>query len=363
MLPREVLERAAVEMLDANGSGQSVMEMSHRSSYFLPIIEKTERLLREILAIPNNYRVLFLQGGAMLQFAMVPLNLAGTGKESCVGGGRRNATYIDTGVWSSKAIEEAKKYVNVRVAASSKDKNYSYIPAAPAPEADDAYYYICYNNTIFGTTWKTIPETGKIPLVADVSSCIASEPLDISRFGLVFAGAQKNLGPAGCTVVIIRDDLIGAVQEWTPTMLRYDIQVKEKSMFNTPPCYCIYIIGLVLEWLRDLGGLNAMAERNRAKAALLYDCIDASRLFRSPVEKSCRSLMNVPFIINEDDDEKRRILEKRFLNEAAAEGLVNLAGHRLVGGLRASIYNAMPLEGVKALVSFIECFEKDTPGK
>jgi phosphoserine aminotransferase len=359
MLPKEVLERAASEMLDANGAGQSVMEMSHRSADFLPIIEKTERLLREILSIPDNYRVLFLQGGAMLQFAMVPINLAGVAGK-LPGGGLKTAAYVDTGVWASKAVDEAKKYINVRVAASSKDKNYSYIPAAPAPETDDAYYYICYNNTIFGTTWKSIPETGKTPLVSDISSCIASEPLDISRFGLLFAGAQKNLGPAGCAVVIIRDDLVGAAPEWTPAMLRYDIYVKEKSMFNTPPCYCIYIMGLALEWLRDLGGLTVMAERNSAKAALLYDCLDASRLFRSPVEKSCRSLMNITFVFNEDDGKKRADLEKRFLNEAAAEGLVNLAGHRLVGGLRASIYNAMPREGVEALVSFIERFEKNT---
>ncbi|MDR2660406.1 MAG: 3-phosphoserine/phosphohydroxythreonine transaminase [Spirochaetaceae bacterium] len=357
MLPQDVLERAAAEMLDVNNTGQSAMEMSHRSGDFLPVIEKTESLLREILAIPDNYRVLFLQGGAMMQFAMIPINIAGVS----LGGARKTASYIDTGVWASKAIDEAGKYVKVRVAASSKDKNYTYIPDAPAPQADDAYYYICYNNTIFGTKWQVIPETGNTPLIADVSSCIASEPLDVSRFGLLFAGAQKNLGPAGCTIVIIRDDLIGAAPEWTPAMLRYDIFAKEKSLFNTPPCYCIYMIGLVLDWVKSTGGIDAMAERNRKKAALLYDCLDASRLFRSPVEKSCRSLMNVTFVINDDDAEKRGALEKLFLRGASERGLVNLAGHRLVGGLRASIYNAMPREGVEALVSFIKQFEKNTP--
>jgi phosphoserine aminotransferase len=354
MLPLEVLERAAAEMPDVNGSGQSAMEMSHRSADFLPIIEKTERLLRQVLTIPGNYRVLFLQGGAMLQFAMIPVNLAGTEN----GAGLKKAAYVDTGVWASKAIAEAGKYVNVRVAASSKDKNYSYIPAAPPPEADEEYYYICYNNTIFGTRWPGPPDTGSVPLVSDVSSCIASEPIDISRFGLLFAGAQKNLGPAGCTVVIIRDDLITAAPSWTPAMLRYDIHAKEKSLFNTPPCYSIYMMGLVLDWMRNSGGLEAIAERNRVKAALLYGCLDASRLFRSPVEKSCRSLMNVTFVVDEGDGARRAAIEKRFLKEAAARGLVNLAGHRLAGGLRASIYNAMPREGVEALVSFIEDFEK-----
>ena len=355
MLPLEVLEQAAAEMPDVNGTGQSAMEMSHRSADFLPIIEKTERLLREILTIPDNYSVLFLQGGAVLQFAMVPINLAGDSS----GGGRKTAAYIDTGVWASKAIDEAGKYVNVRVAASSKDKNYSYIPPAPPPEADDAYYYICYNNTIFGTRWQSPPATGDTPLVADISSCIASEPLDVSRFALLFAGAQKNLGPAGCTVVIIRNDLLGAAPPWTPAMLRYDIHAKEKSLYNTPPCYCIYMMGLVLEWIRGMGGIDAIAGRNQRKAALLYDCLDASRLFRPPVENPHRSLMNVTFVVEEGDAARRAALEQRFLSEAAAQGMVNLAGHRLVGGLRASIYNAMPEEGVKSLVSFIEKFEKN----
>jgi phosphoserine aminotransferase len=356
MLPLTVLEQAAAEMMDMNGTGQSVMEMSHRSDDFLPIIKKTERLIREVLAVPDNYRVLFLQGGGMLQFAMVPINLAGA--ETPAGSGAKKASYIDTGVWASKAIDEAKKYVNVRVAASSRDKNYSYIPDPPPPEPDDSYYYICYNNTIFGTRWLNPPDTGDVPLVSDISSCIASEPLDVSRFGILFACAQKNLGPAGCTVVIIRDDLISSAPAWTPAMLRYDIHAKEKSLFNTPSCYSIYMIGLVLDWIRRSGGLDAMAEHNRKKAALLYDCIDASRVFRSPVEKTYRSLMNLTFVVDDGDDARRTSVEKRFLGGAAERGLVNLAGHRIVGGLRASIYNAMPLEGVETLVSFIEKFEK-----
>jgi phosphoserine aminotransferase len=358
MLPLEVLERAAAEMTDLNGTGQSAMEMSHRSAEFLPLVDKAERLLREILGVPDNYRVLFLQGGAMLQFAMVPINLAGAEAGGATGSGLNKASYVDTGVWASKAIGEARKYLTVRVAASSADKNYVYIPSPPPPEADDAYYYICYNNTIFGTKWQSPPDTGDVPLVSDISSCIASEPLDVSRFGLLFAGAQKNLGPAGCTVVIIRDDLVSSAPPWTPAMLRYDIHAKEKSLFNTPPCYCIYMIGLVLEWMRRSGGLQAVAERNRAKATLLYDCLDASRLFRSPVEKACRSLMNVTFVVRDSEETRRTAVEKRFLAEAAANGMVNLAGHRLVGGLRASLYNAMPVEGVEALVSFIEKFEK-----
>jgi phosphoserine aminotransferase len=354
MLPLPVLERAAKEMTDANGTGQSVMEMSHRSGDFLPIIEKTESLLRAVMGIPDNYRVLFLQGGAMLQFSMVPINLAGVE----AGETKKKASFVDTGVWASKAIAEAQKYADVRVAATSKDKNYTYIPDAPAPEADDSYYYICYNNTIFGTKWDAPPETGLAPLVADISSCILSEPLDVSRFGLLFAGAQKNLGPAGCTVVIIRDDLIGKAPSWTPSMLNYEIFANEKSLFNTPPCYSIYMVGLVLEWIGGQGGLTAITRRNREKAALLYDCLDASRLFRSPVEKAARSLMNVPFVVNETDEEKRAAIEKRFIKEAAGLGMVNLAGHRLVGGLRASIYNAMPVEGVEALTGFIRKFEK-----
>jgi phosphoserine aminotransferase len=354
MLPVPVLEKAASEMMNAGGSGQSVMEMSHRSNSFKPIIENAENLLRDVLSIPANYTVLFLQGGAMLQFSMIPMNLAGT-EDVCA---KKNATYIDTGIWASKAAVEAKKYVNVDIAASSKDKNYTYIPCAPCAKKDDAYYYICLNNTIVGSKWNTLPETGSVPLVSDVSSCILSEPLDISRFGLIFAGAQKNLGPAGCTVVIIRNDLITKAPSRTPVMLDYEIHAKEKSLFNTPPCWSIYIIGLVLQWIKENGGLSAMQKRNEEKAGLLYNCLDNSKHFRAPVEKPFRSLMNIPFVFTENSAEKRGLLEKRFLAEAEEDGMINLAGHRLVGGLRASTYNAMPYEGVEKLVRFIEKFEK-----
>jgi phosphoserine aminotransferase len=355
MLPLPVLEKAAAQMTSANGTGQSVMEMSHRSSAFEPIIENAEQLLRQILDIPSNYRVLFLQGGAMLQFSMAPINLAGVEN----GAEAKTATYIDTGVWASKAAVEAEKYVRVRVAASSKNTNYTSIPDAPTPQNGDAYYYICLNNTIVGTTWSKLPDCGATPLVADVSSCILSAPLDVSRFGLIFAGAQKNLGPAGCTLVIVRDDLIGKAPSWTPAMLDYKIHAKEKSMFNTPPCWCIYIIGLTLQWILETGGLLAMEKRNKEKAALLYDCLDSAKHFRSPVEKEFRSLMNVPFVFDGVDAEKNPDLEKRFFSEAAENGMVNLAGHRLVGGFRASIYNAMPREGVEALIHFIEKFDKN----
>jgi phosphoserine aminotransferase len=354
MLPLPVLEKAAAEMTDAHGTGQSVMEMSHRSNDYKPIIEKTEALLRELMGISSNYRVLFLQGGASQQFSMIPLNLA----VPTTAGTKSRITLIDTGVWAKKAIEEAAKYTEVNIAASSKDKAYTYIPDAPAPGAKDAYYHITWNNTIVGTKWSAIPETGKVPLVTDISSSILSEPLDVSRFGLIYAGAQKNLGPAGVTVVIIRQDLIGKAPERIPAMLRYDIHDKEGSMYNTPPCYGIYIIGLVLEWLKELGGVSAIAETNRKKAAMLYDYLDASKTFYSPVDKRSRSLMNIPFVPRETDPELKTQLEKRFVSEAAAAGLVNLAGHRLVGGMRASIYNAMPVDGVKALITFMEKFEK-----
>jgi phosphoserine aminotransferase len=353
-LPLAVLEKAAAEMCDANGTGQSVMEMSHRSKDFKPIIEKTEALLRELMGIPANYKVLFLQGGASLQFAMIPLNLAA--KEG------KKAVYIETGIWADKAAKEAAKFTAVDVRASSKDRAYTYIPKAPAAEAGDAYYHITLNNTIVGTKWADIPDMGAasplaVPLLADISSCILSEPLDVSRFGLLYAGAQKNLGPAGTTVVIIREDLIGHACPQAPAMLRYDIHAGEGSMYNTPPCYGIYIIGLVLEWLKNLGGVQAMAKLNREKADLFYQYLESSKLYHSPVEKAFRSLMNIPFALKTEDPEKRGELESRFVKEAAAAGLVNLAGHRLVGGMRASIYNAMPLEGVQALIRFMEKFE------
>ena len=353
-LPLPVLEKAAAEMTDTNGSGQSVMEMSHRSKDFKPIIEKTESLLRELMCIPSNYKVLFLQGGASLQFSMIPLNLAAG---DAPGQGKK-ASYVDTGIWSDKAIKEASKYAKVEVKASSKDKAYTYIPDAPAPSSDDAYYHITLNNTIVGTKWDKLPNTGSVPLVTDASSCILSEPLDVSKFALIYAGAQKNLGPAGTTVVIIREDLVKKTPDWIPVMLRYDTHVGEGSMYNTPPCYGIYIIGLVLDWVKKLGGVDAMGKLNREKAKLFYDYLDSSDLFHSPVQKESRSLMNIPFVTTEKDEAKKTEIETRFVKEAAAAGLINLAGHRLVGGMRASIYNAMPIEGVKALISFMDKFKK-----
>jgi phosphoserine aminotransferase len=371
-LPLPVLERAAAEMTDATGTGQSVMEMSHRSGDFKPIIEKTEALLRELMGIPVNYKVLFLQGGASLQFSMIPLNLAagdaaGTGGDAVrgapgtgmAGPSLKKAVYVETGVWAKKAAEEAAKYAAVQTLASSADKAYTYIPAMPAVPEDAAYCHITLNNTIVGTKWAELPHTGAVPLVADISSCILSEPLDVSRFGLLYAGAQKNLGPAGCTVVIIREDLIGSGPAWTPALLRYDIHAKEGSMYNTPPCYGIYVTGLVLEWLKGLGGAGAIAKINREKAELVYSYLEKSDLFYSPVEKPFRSLMNIPFVPRVEDPEKRKAVESRFVKEAAGGGLINLAGHRLVGGMRASIYNAMPLEGVEALVAFMEKFEEE----
>jgi len=352
VLPVPVLEKAAAEMLNTNGTGQSVMEMSHRSKDYKPIIEKTESLLRELMGIPANYKVLFLQGGASLQFSMVPLNLA-AGEAPGIG---KRAAYIDTGIWSDKAIKEGAKYASVDIRASSKDKAYSYIPDAPPPIPGDVYYHITLNNTIVGTKWDIIPDTGSVPLISDISSCILSEPLDISKFGIVYAGAQKNLGPGGTTVVIIREDLIGNAPAWTPIMLRYDTHAGENSMYNTPPCYGIYMIGLVLEWIKGLGGVEAVAKLNREKADLFYNYLDTSEIFHSPVEKKYRSLMNIPFVTKEQNEAKKAELETRFIKEAAAAGLINLAGHRLVGGMRASIYNAMPIEGVKALIDFMKKF-------
>jgi len=352
VLPLPVLERAAKEMTDTNGTGQSVMEMSHRSKDFKPIIEKTEALLREIMGIPSNYKVLFLQGGASLQFSMIPLNLAAG---DAPGQGKK-AAYVDTGVWADKAAKEAAKYAAVEVRASSKDKAYTYIPEAPAAAAGDAYYHITLNNTIVGTKWDKLPDTGSVPLVADISSCILSEPLDVNKFGILYAGAQKNLGPAGTTVVIIREDLIGHAPSWVPVMLRYDTHAGEGSMYNTPPCYGIYIIGLVLEWIKDLGGIDAITKLNREKAGMFYDFLDSSKMFYSPVEKPFRSLMNIPFVTMAGDDAKKTEQETRFVKEAAAAGLINLAGHRLVGGMRASIYNAMPIDGIKALIEFMKKF-------
>jgi phosphoserine aminotransferase len=286
---------------------------------------------------------------------MIPINLGGVEQ----GAPKKKASYVETGIWAKKAADEASKFLDAAVRASSKDKAYTYIPAAPAPDAADSYYHIILNNTIVGTKWPSLPDTGKVPLVADISSNILSEPLDVSRFGVLFAGAQKNLGPAGTTVVIIREDLIGKAPSWTPAMLRYDIHAGEGSMYNTPPCYGIYIIGLVLEWLKEQGGVEVMGKLNREKADLFYGHLESSKLFRSPVEKRSRSLMNIPFVSTLTDPDKQRDLEGRFVKEAAAAGLVNLAGHRLVGGMRASIYNAMSIEGVKVLIEFMKKFEQN----
>ena len=347
MLPESVLKRAAAEMLDYEGSGQSVMEMSHRSKTYDAIIKSCESLLREVMQIPDNYKVLFLQGGASSQFAMVPMNLmTGSGK----------ADYVLTGQWATKAYKEAARYGDAHVVASSKDKTFSYIPKLdPATFTKDAdYFHICMNNTIYGTVYHELPETGDVPLVADISSCILSRPIDVSRFGLLYAGAQTNMAPAGLTVVIVREDLIGHAMDITPTMFNYQIHADNDSMFNTPPCYTIYICKLVLEWLKnEIGGLENMQKINEKKAGLLYDFLDRSAMFKGTVVKEDRSLMNAPFVTGNEE------LDAKFVKEAAAAGFVNLKGHRTVGGMRASMYNAMPIEGVEKLVAFMEDFEKN----
>ncbi len=348
-LPEEVLKECAAEMLDYRGSGQSVMEMSHRSKAYKPIIEGAEAKVRSLMQVPDNYKILFLQGGASTQFAMAAQNLGvRTGK----------AAYIQTGVWAKKAAAEAKKLgIHVEIAASSEDKNYSYIPKVEKIHGDYDYAYICFNNTIMGTHYEYIPDTGSIPLVADISSCVLSEELDVSRFGLLFAGAQKNLAPAGVTLVIIREDLItDAPRAGTPTMLTYKTHADEGSMYNTPPCYTIYVLGKVLEWIERQGGVAAMHRMNVEKAALLYRYLDSGGAYRATVQEGSRSLMNVPFLTKETDADKAKLINEKFVAEAAAAGLVNLAGHRLVGGMRASIYNAMPRSGVEALIAFMERF-------
>ena len=347
MLPESVLRRAADEMLDYHGCGQSVMEMSHRSKEYQGIIDSAESLLREVMGIPDNYKVLFLQGGASSQFAMIPMNLmTKSGK----------ADFVLTGQWATKAYQEASRYGEAHVVASSKDKTFSYIPELdPAAFTKDAdYFHICMNNTIYGTRYTKLPETGDVPLVADISSCILSEPIDVSRFALLYAGAQKNMAPAGLTVVIIREDLIGHAMDITPTMFNYKTHADNGSMYNTPPCYNIYIAGLVLEWIRDeIGGLEEMKKINEKKAGMLYDFLDRSKLFRGTVVPKDRSLMNVPFVTGSDE------LDAKFVKAATAAGFVNLKGHRTVGGMRASIYNAMPVEGVEKLVAFMQNFEKE----
>ena len=345
VLPESVLKKAADEMMDYQGSGQSVMEMSHRSKVYDAIIKEAEALLREIMEIPDNYKVLFLQGGASSQFAMIPLNLMTKSGKS---------DYVVTGQWAKKAAKEAARYGSVNIVASSEDKTFSYIPkldkATFTPDAD--YFHICMNNTIYGTVYNELPDTGDVPLIADISSCILSRKIDVSKFGVLYAGAQKNMAPAGLTVVIIREDLIGNAQEITPTMFNYQTHADNDSMFNTPPCYTIYMAKLVLEWIKnEIGGLDKMYEINQKKADLLYNFLDNSKLFKGTVVPEDRSLMNVPFVTGDAD------LDAEFIKACTAAGIVTIKGHRSVGGMRASIYNAMPVEGVEKLIEVMKEFE------
>ncbi|MBQ8305747.1 MAG: 3-phosphoserine/phosphohydroxythreonine transaminase [Blautia sp.] len=346
VLPEPVLEELAAEMMDYNGTGMSVMEMSHRSAAFQKIIDDAEQDLRDLMNIPDNYKVLFLQGGASQQFAMIPLNLMKN----------KVADFIVTGQWAKKAYQEAQKYGKANKIASSEDKTFSYIPdCSDLPVSPDAdYVYICENNTIYGTKFKQLPDTKGKDLVADVSSCFLSEPVDVSKYAIIYGGVQKNIGPAGMVIVIIREDLIREdVLPGTPTMLTYKTHADAGSLYNTPNSYCIYVCGKVFKWLKGLGGLEAMKRMNEEKAAILYDYLDQSRLFKGTVVKEDRSLMNVPFVIGDKD------MEAKFVKEAAEHGLVNLKGHRTVGGMRASIYNAMPKAGVEALVAFMKKFEEE----
>ncbi len=346
VIPESVLKEAADEMLDYKGSGMSVMEMSHRSKWFDDIIKEAEKDLRELMNIPDNYKVLFVQGGASLQFAAIPMNLMKN----------KVADYIVTGQWAKKAFNEAKIYGQANKIASSEDKTFSYIPdCSDLPISEDAdYVYICENNTIYGTKFHELPNTKGKPLVADVSSCFLSEPVDVEKYGVIYAGVQKNAGPAGLQVVIIREDLItDDVLEGTPTMMKYKTQADADSLYNTPPCYDIYICGKIFKWVKDMGGLEEMKKYNEKKAAILYDYLDQSKMFKGTVVKKDRSLMNVPFVTGDAD------LDAKFVKEATAAGFVNLKGHRTVGGMRASIYNAMPIEGVEKLVEFMKEFEKN----
>ncbi len=348
VLPEEVLKEAAEEMLDYKGCGMSVMEMSHRSADFQQIIDDAEADLRDLMGIPDNYKVLFLQGGASTQFAMIPMNFSKT-KNGV-------ADYIITGQWAKKAYQEAKKFINAKVVASSEDKTYSYIPDCSDLDIDDDadYVYICENNTIYGTKYKTLPNTKGKTLISDVSSCFLSEPIDVSKYGVIYGGVQKNVGPAGVVIAIIREDLIPTEElADVPTMLQYKTHADKGSMYNTPPCYNIYMCGKVFKWIKAQGGLQAMKEKNEAKAKVLYDFLDSSKLFKGTVVKEDRSLMNVPFVTGDKD------LDAKFVAEAKAAGLVNLKGHRTVGGMRASIYNAMPIEGVQKLVEFMKKFEEE----
>ena len=346
VLPEEVLKEAAAEMLDYRGTGMSVMEMSHRSKSYETIIEDAESDLRDLLHIPENYKVLFLQGGGSTQFAMVPMNLMKN----------RVADYIITGQWAKKAHKEASIYGKANAIASSADKTFSYIPdCSDLPVSEDAdYVYICENNTIYGTKFWTLPNTKGKLLVADQSSCFLSEPVDVSKYGIIYGGVQKNIGPAGMVISIIREDLItDDVLEGTPTMLKFKTQADAGSLYNTPNCYCIYVCGKVFKWLKKMGGLEEMKRRNEEKAKILYDYLDQSKLFKGTVVAKDRSLMNVPFVTGDKD------MDAKFVKEAKEAGLVNLKGHRTVGGMRASIYNAMPKEGVEALVAFMKKFEEE----
>jgi phosphoserine aminotransferase len=344
-LPEPVLRQAAEEMLDWHGSGMSVMEMSHRGKEFIAIHARAEADLRELLAIPKNYKVLFLQGGAAGQFAIVPMNLLR---------GKTGADYVNTGQWSKKAIAEAGKYCKVNIAASSEGRNFTCAPRQPEWKLDPgaAYVHITSNETIGGVEFHWTPDTGDVPLVSDASSHILSRPIDVSRYGLIYAGAQKNIGPAGLTIVIVRDDLIGQALPSTPEVFNYKVQADADSMINTPPTYAIYIAGLVFQWLKNLGGLNKMEEINVAKAALVYDYLDQTEFYHSPVPQEDRSRMNIPFTLRNDK------LDEQFLKQAESLGLTQLKGHRSVGGMRASLYNAMPMEGARALVEFMREFER-----
>ena len=351
MLPMPVLEKAASELVCYGTSGMSVMEMSHRSPDYEAIIQDAEAMLRKLMNIPDNYKVLFLQGGASTQFAAVPLNLIKrTGK----------ADYVVSGQFSGKAFKEAQKLgYDVKCVATTKDDNFDHVPALTRDmfRPDAAYVHICYNNTIYGTKYPEIPDTGDIPLVADMSSCIISEPVDVSRFGVIYAGAQKNMAPAGMTLVIVRDDLLDYAEEKMPTMLEWKTMAENDSMYNTPPCYTIYVAKLVYEWILSIGGLEVMQKMNQEKAALLYDYLDSQDYYIAPVKKESRSMMNVTFVTGDAD------LDKKFASEAGAAGLKNLKGHRSVGGMRASIYNAMPKAGVEALIDFMKAFAAANPKK
>lgn len=347
VLPEEVLQEAAAEMMDYQGSGMSVMEMSHRSAAFKGIIEAAEQDLRDLMGIPDNYKVLFLQGGASTQFAMIPMNLMTKNKK---------ADYIVSGSWSKKAFKEAKLFGDARLVASSEDENFSYVPNVDELtfDSDADYVYICQNETIYGTVYPKLPDTGDIPLVSDVSSCFLSAPINVEDYGVIYGGVQKNIGPAGVTIVIIREDLIPEGDlPGVPTMLRYDTHAKNDSLYNTPPAYGIYICGKVFKWLKDNGGLEAQLERNEKKAKLLYDYLDQSKLFKATARKEDRSLMNVPFVTGYEE------LDAKFVAEAKLCGIESIKGHRSVGGMRASIYNAMPYEGVEALVEFMKKFEQE----